>query len=66
MIRFVIDDRVCIGCGVSSSIAPGLIRIGASGKAGMLHQPTTDDEVRTAETAALLCPVGAISHERRG
>lgn len=61
--RFVVDATACIGCGVSSSVAPDHIRIGPSGKAELHHRPSSDQEVRAVEAAALLCPVGAIGWE---
>jgi glyoxylase-like metal-dependent hydrolase (beta-lactamase superfamily II) len=58
-----IDDR-CIDCAASREVAPGLI-VERGGKSVFARQPATDDEVRAAWRAALLCPTASIGSEGR-
>lgn len=58
-----IDER-CIDCAASREVAPGLI-VERGGKSVFARQPETDDEVRTAWRAALLCPTASVGREGR-
>ncbi|HET9956231.1 MAG TPA: ferredoxin [Polyangiaceae bacterium] len=54
-----IDRARCIGCAAGASHAPELFEVSARGTR-VKRQPESPEEVRQAETAALLCPVQAI------
>jgi ferredoxin len=58
---YTIDPDRCIGCGVSTSVAPKLVAITAGAPARFVAQPQSETEVEMAEAARVLCPVGAIS-----
>lgn len=60
---FVVDREACIGCGVSTSVAPGLINL-VDGTAVVVKQPQTSQDVAALENAVAFCPVGAISEVR--
>ena len=60
MTTYSIDPARCIRCGVSTSVAPGMVRLG-KGAAVFVAQPRNAEEVDMAEAARLLCPVEAIS-----
>jgi cytochrome P450/ferredoxin len=57
--QFVVDETRCIGCGVSSSTAPGLIEL-ANGTAHVRVQPRTPEELQRMLDAVALCPVEAL------
>ena len=62
-----IDDR-CIGCGASTSIAPGLIRERAMGvNTSSSANPLSQEDVVLAQQAAEVCPtrsIGKVSGKR--
>lgn len=61
--EWFVDDR-CIGCGASSSIAPGLIDLTSSGtQFAFVRQPANDSEAHLAELAAEVCPTRSIGTE---
>lgn len=53
---FSVNDA-CIGCGLCTSVAPGVFELTDSGKAAVLAQPTDPTQAREAKDQ---CPVGAI------
>lgn len=53
-----IDNR-CIDCAASREVAPGLI-VAHNDKAVFARQPATEEEIRAAWRAALLCPTASI------
>ena len=60
-----IDDR-CIGCGATTSIAPGLIRAASDGRQYVfVRQPASQEDVVLAQQAAEVCPTRSIGNESR-
>jgi ferredoxin len=55
----VIDQEVCIGCGVCDSVYPDLFELGADGKAYVKNLPNYDKAL--AQDAAGQCPVNCIA-----
>ena len=54
----VVDQDLCIGCGLCASIAPDIFEMNEEGKAIALVAETSDS---AAQEAADSCPVGAIA-----
>ncbi|MFZ2258540.1 MAG: ferredoxin [Clostridiaceae bacterium] len=54
----VVDQDLCIGCGLCASIAPDIFEMNDEGKAIALVAETSDS---AAQEAADSCPVGAIA-----
>lgn len=54
----VVDQELCIGCGLCASIAPDIFEMQDDGKAAAIVEETSDD---TAQEAADSCPTAAIS-----
>jgi len=59
-VQFTVDRRLCIRCGVSATLAPGLIRVEHDEGAVLIRQPTSEAETAALQSASLVCPVGAI------
>ena len=57
-----IDREGCIGCGLCTSIASEIFRLGDNGLAEAVAQPDLAQEAEAAE-AADSCPVNAIRTE---
>lgn len=55
----VIDQEVCIGCGVCESVYPDLFELGADGKASVKNLSNYDKAL--AQDAASQCPVNCIT-----
>ncbi|NOZ92885.1 ferredoxin [bacterium 3DAC] len=53
-----VNEDLCIGCGVCSSLCPQVFVLGDDGKAKVVNPDATDDCV---DTAIASCPTGAIS-----
>lgn len=60
--KFVVDQAVCIGCGLCTSICPNVFEMQDIGKAAAVSLPDISD-VASAEEAKSSCPVEAISSE---
>lgn len=58
-------DRRCIGCGTSTSVAPGLVVPASDGRFVIGRQPTGPQEVRLTQIAAELCPTRSIGTRSR-
>jgi glyoxylase-like metal-dependent hydrolase (beta-lactamase superfamily II)/ferredoxin len=58
-------DRRCIGCGTSTSVAPGLVVPATDGKFVLGRQPADPTEVRLVQIAAELCPTRSIGTRSR-
>ena len=58
-----IDDR-CIDCAASREVAPELI-VERDGKSVFARQPITQDDLRAAWRAVLLCPTASVGKEGR-
>lgn len=54
----VVDQELCIGCGLCASIAPDVFEMQDDGKAVAIVEETSDD---AAQEAADSCPTAAIS-----
>ena len=57
-------DTSCIDCAASREVAPGLI-VARGGQSIFTRQPETDEELRMAWRARLLCPTASIHTETR-
>ncbi len=59
----VVDQELCIGCGVCPSVAPSIFDMNDDGKAYPIvdEAPAGDEDV--AEEAVESCPVAAITLE---
>lgn len=58
-------DNHCIDCAASRVVAPGLI-IHRNEKSIFARQPETEEEIRAAWRAALVCPTASIGRVSRG
>ncbi len=58
LIRIELDPNICVGSGMCCGAAPAMFRMGPDGKA---HVDPQALDPETAEDAAELCPVSAIS-----
>ncbi len=54
----VVDQDLCIGCGLCANIAPDIFEMQDDGKAVAIVEETQDD---AAQEAADSCPTAAIS-----
>ncbi|MEI6501973.1 MAG: ferredoxin [Armatimonadota bacterium] len=57
----VVDQTLCIGCGLCTELAPNTFALDAGGHSSVLN-PSGDDE-DTIQEAVDSCPVSAISWE---
>ena len=57
-----IDESLCIGCGLCTSIEPNVFQMNDGGKAEVIADTTSDTE-QTVIEAIESCPTGAISQE---
>lgn len=57
-------DRTCTNCGASRTVAPGLI-VERDGQSVFARQPQSDEEVREAWRARILCPSASVRTESR-
>ena len=55
-----VDKSLCIWCGACVSVAEKLFKFGEDGKAEVIKQPETEEELATYELAKGGCPVEAI------
>lgn len=55
-------DNGCIDCAASREVAPGLI-VAHGGKSVFARQPATEEEVRAAWRAVLVCPTASVRRE---
>jgi glyoxylase-like metal-dependent hydrolase (beta-lactamase superfamily II) len=55
-------DRACINCKAAQTVAPGLI-VERAGQSVFARQPHTEDELRQAWRARLLCPTASVRTE---
>ena len=58
-VRAYVDQELCIGCGLCTSIAPDVFAMNAHGKAEAVSD-TTDANGESAKQAIEGCPVAAI------
>lgn len=60
--KIVVDQNLCIGCGMCVSVCPSVFRINQNlGKAEV--QEGKEKAFEEASTAIDMCPMGAISYE---
>ena len=57
-------DTTCTNCGAAQTVAPGLI-VERDGQSVFDHQPETEDELRQAWRARILCPSASVRTESR-
>src|SRR5579863_9073862 len=55
-------DTTCTNCTAAQTVAPGLI-VERDGQSVFDHQPATEDELRQAWRARLLCPSASVLTE---
>lgn len=60
MVKIVIDQENCLGCGACTAVAPELFALDAEGKAKVIKKELTEGEKNKAKEAAQACPVQAI------
>ncbi len=58
--RAHVDQELCIGCGLCTSVSPDVFAMNADGKAEAVAD-TTDANGESVKQAIEGCPVGAIS-----
>ncbi len=59
--KYVVDQDVCIGCGLCESTCPTVFSLNADGKAVAEDREVEAAEESSAAEAKENCPVGAIS-----
>lgn len=59
----IVDQELCIGCGVCTSVAPSIFDMNDDGKAEPIVDEVPAGEEAVAEEAMESCPVGAITLE---
>src|SRR5687768_13030688 len=57
-------DDACIDCAAARNVAPGLI-VQRDGQSVFARQPQTDEELRMAWRARLLCPTASVKSESK-
>ena len=61
--KAVVDQDLCVGCGMCEGTCPAVFSMNAEGKAQAIADEIPKGECAAAEDAKDSCPVGAISLE---
>ena len=59
-----VNKEACIACGLCFGTHPEYFAFGADGKAEVIKQPETNEEIASVHEAIANCPVWAISDEK--
>lgn len=62
MAKVVVDENLCIGCGLCADTCPDIFEMGDDGQAHAVH-PEKCDDFPCCKEAAESCPVEAIKIE---
>ena len=61
--KAMIDNDLCIGCGLCGELCPEVFHEGDDGKFSAIDEPVPEDQEDCAQDAESQCPVEAISVE---
>ena len=56
-----VDKDTCIGCGLCPSVCPEVFEMENDGKAGVIVEELSEDNLDCAKEGEASCPVNAIS-----
>jgi len=64
MVKIIINQETCIGCGACTAVSPELFEMNEKGKAeAKKSENLTEEELKKAKEGAETCPVQAIKIE---